>query len=49
MDVLYVSIACGILAVLYGWFTRSSILAASAGNEKMQKSLGLFRLALRHT
>lgn len=37
MDVLYVSIACGILAVLYGWFTRSSILAASAGNEKMQE------------
>lgn len=40
MDVLYVSIACGILAVLYGWFTRSSILAASAGNEKMQEIAG---------
>lgn len=40
MDVLYVSIVCGILAVLYGWFTRSSILAASAGNEKMQEIAG---------
>lgn len=40
MDVLYASIACGVLAVLYGWFTRSSILAASAGNEKMQEIAG---------
>lgn len=40
MDVLYASIACGFLAVVYGWFTRSSILAASAGNEKMQEIAG---------
>lgn len=40
MDVLYASIACGLLAVVYGWFTRSSILAASAGNDKMQEIAG---------
>lgn len=40
MDVLYASIACGVLAVLYGWFTRNSILSASAGNEKMQEIAG---------
>ncbi len=40
MDVLYASIACGFLAVIYGWFTRSSILAASPGNEKMQEIAG---------
>ena len=37
MDVLYVSIACGLLAVVYGVVTRSSILKSSAGNERMQE------------
>lgn len=37
MDVLYVSIACGVLAVIYGVVTRGQILAASAGSDKMQE------------
>ena len=37
MDVLYISIACGLLAVIYGVVTRGQILAASAGSEKMQE------------
>lgn len=37
MDILYISIACGLLAVIYGVVTRGQILAASAGNEKMQE------------
>ena len=37
MEVLYAAILCGLVAVLYGVVTRSSILSASAGNEKMQE------------
>ncbi|MEX0300656.1 MAG: sodium-translocating pyrophosphatase, partial [Kordiimonas sp.] len=37
MEVLYAAILCGVAAVLYGVVTRSSILSASAGNEKMQE------------
>lgn len=40
MQVLYVALACGFIAVVYGWLTRSSILSASAGNEKMQEIAG---------
>lgn len=40
MDVLYVAIGCGVLAVLYGLFTSNAILSASAGNEKMQEIAG---------
>ena len=35
--VVLASIACGFIAVLYGIITRSSILAASPGNERMQE------------
>ncbi|MGD1953948.1 MAG: sodium-translocating pyrophosphatase [Sphingomonadales bacterium] len=37
MTALWVAILCGLLAVAYGLMTRSSIMSASAGNEKMQE------------
>ncbi len=37
MTVLYAAILCGVIAVIYGVITRSSILSASAGNDKMQE------------
>ena len=37
MGIIEISIACGLAAVIYGVITRSSILSASAGNEKMQE------------
>ncbi|MFC3051161.1 sodium-translocating pyrophosphatase [Kordiimonas pumila] len=37
MEVLYAAMLCGGIAVLYGIFTRNSILSANAGNEKMQE------------
>ncbi len=37
MTSVTVAIACGLIAVLYGILTRSSILRASAGTEKMQE------------
>lgn len=40
MTVLIAAILCGVVAVIYGIFTRSSILSASAGNEKMQEIAG---------
>ena len=37
MDLLTVTIGCGLLAVIYGVVTRASILKSSAGNERMQE------------
>ncbi len=37
MDVVVVSIFCGILAVLYGLFTSRQVLALSPGNARMQE------------
>ncbi|KQX21571.1 MULTISPECIES: sodium-translocating pyrophosphatase [unclassified Sphingomonas] len=36
MLIIEVAIGCGLLAILYGIFTSRQVLAASAGNEKMQ-------------
>jgi K(+)-stimulated pyrophosphate-energized sodium pump len=36
MTVVYIAIACGILAVLYGLFTSMQVLRAPAGSERMQ-------------
>lgn len=36
MTVVYIAMACGVIAVLYGLFTSRQVLAASAGDAKMQ-------------
>jgi K(+)-stimulated pyrophosphate-energized sodium pump len=36
MSIITISILCGLVAVLYGIITSRQVLAASAGNEKMQ-------------
>ncbi|MCM8729897.1 sodium-translocating pyrophosphatase [Hephaestia sp. GCM10023244] len=36
MTFVYAAIACGLLAVVYGFITSQQVLRASAGNEKMQ-------------
>lgn len=40
MTVVTISIACGLLAVLYGFITSRQVLAAPAGSEKMQEIAG---------
>ncbi|WP_028968919.1 sodium-translocating pyrophosphatase [Sphingomonas sp. URHD0057] len=35
MNVLYIAMACGLIAVLYGIFTSRQVLAMSAGNQRM--------------
>ncbi|RJT24538.1 sodium-translocating pyrophosphatase [Chakrabartia godavariana] len=37
MMIVNIAIACGLLAVLYGFVTSRQVLGASAGNEKMQE------------
>ncbi len=37
MDILYASIACGGIALIYGMLAARSVLAAPAGNERMQE------------
>ncbi|WP_033075361.1 sodium-translocating pyrophosphatase [Sphingopyxis sp. MWB1] len=39
-DPVLIAIACGLLAVLYGFITSRQVLSASAGNEKMQQIAG---------
>src|SRR3546814_10828179 len=40
MQIVYIAIGCGLLAVLYGLFTSRQVLAASPGNETMQDIAG---------
>ena len=40
MDALYFAIACGAVAVAYGVYATRSVLAADAGNERMQQIAG---------
>ena len=35
MNLLYIAIVCGVIAVLYGILTSRQVLAASPGNERM--------------
>jgi len=35
--VIYFVLGCGVLAILYGWVTARSVLAASPGNARMQE------------
>src|SRR4051794_26164608 len=37
MNLLYIAMACGLIAVLYGIFTSTQVLAASAGNQRMME------------
>ncbi|MEZ5707854.1 MAG: sodium-translocating pyrophosphatase [Blastomonas sp.] len=40
MSVVTISIACGLVAILYGFITSRQVLGAAAGNEKMQEIAG---------
>ena len=37
MNTLWVIVGCGVLAILYGIWATSSVLAADAGSKKMQE------------
>ncbi|QIQ86687.1 sodium-translocating pyrophosphatase [Erythrobacter sp.] len=47
MELVYISIGLGLLAVVYGFVTSSQVLGASAGNEKMQEIAGAIQEGAR--
>jgi K(+)-stimulated pyrophosphate-energized sodium pump len=40
MNIVLVAIACGVIAVLYGFITSRQVLAASPGSERMVEIAG---------
>src|ERR1700719_1185888 len=40
-------IACGVLALAYGWFTSRQVLTANAGNARMQEISGAVQVGAR--
>ena len=40
MEIVFIAIGCGLLAVLYGLFTARQVLAASPGDATMQAIAG---------
>ncbi|HEX2655358.1 MAG TPA: sodium-translocating pyrophosphatase, partial [Xanthobacteraceae bacterium] len=43
MDLLWVIIACGVLAIVYGIWAIQSVMSSDAGNQKMQEIAGAIR------
>ncbi len=46
-SVYFLVIACGVLALAYGWFTSRQVLAANAGSARMQEISGAVQLGAR--
>ena len=43
----FLVIACGVLALAYGWFTSRQVLAANAGTARMQEISGAVQVGAR--
>src|SRR6266513_2346630 len=46
-SVYFLVIACGVLALAYGWFTSRQVLTANAGNARMQEISGAVQIGAR--